>query len=234
MIARVILVLAVLAHAADASNCREVSDVVGYERCSWFGHGWVPSSLQGDVGVALLGMQIGPIDHDVIVKDGGPATAVHVASSGDRRIVAVGPRLRVQFQIDHPLYIGSDFTLGFIDRAPDLVTTTPAGAMTGTAGGYLMTGLAFAGVQTVFGRWFVGSELGAGFHAAVLTTPALDHAVNRPGDLEFAAEVRGRGGVYVTHWLSVDVAAGVDVIDRSAYSIGVSFGLHLAAWDGLR
>jgi hypothetical protein len=227
----------------DTSSCREVSDVVGHERCGRFGQGWSGRAtlppLTAELGLFARRLDAGVAASGVMDHDNGSFGYEVAPGGGDR--TASGVSLRLAMALPAHLYAGAEVEMGGLvsGGAPDVAMTTVDG--TGTPSMLardkaIMGAAAVAGVRGRVGRVALAAEVVAGARDLSISVQSRDGACIRSRTHHRAAafaEPRVRLDFWLTPWLTVAGTAGSE-LDGESRMLGAELSFHLRAFDGGR
>jgi hypothetical protein len=226
-----------LPNVAWAKGCREVSDIVGYEKCHRFGDGWATERRPPiDLGLDLPYMTFDPngTSFDASKGKNDPAHFTYPGQSlGVKSIDTFGFGLKITGYFLGPLYTGVTFGLTFGRNDYDTVTAngTPlsrSDSAVNTTGFY---GGALLGVRLPLGRislrfetLFGGTSLTIDQHSSV-------------GDYSSTAghwmiEPRATVDVWIRPNVSLGAYGGINALDAGDRVLGLSLEYHVRSFDG--
>jgi hypothetical protein len=197
------------------SSCHEVSKVMGYSHCRRFAAWSTPFSVFTEAGASVL-----HFDAD------GLAQQLHATVGTWRSAVAIGW-----------FYIGDELGFGAITSGPSGATPTITFASEQpptSTGGIVIQDQLIVGARSTAGPLSFGAELGIGFRIADVSSPALTGPSYDQPDAAFLLTVRAKADLWANTWLTVGGLAAVSVLDRHDVMLGLTVGLHLVPYDGLR
>jgi hypothetical protein len=234
-------------HYVVTSECEDESDVVGYRRCKKYGD-WgtnlrVPHVLiEGGVAVrqfgTLLGSQSGTVLH------GAEQFSYRVAmpSSATSVDTAVLSTLRIGAGLSHNLYAAAEVDGGAIAQP---AAATMEMADTGVFGspdlsqrrGFVVDALAAVGFRGATHAGGLGVEFAGGLRTAWYNFHSSYHDCEQSTSVSgFApvAEVRARGELWLSPWLTAGATIGTSVLERHTWMGGLYLGVHTRAFGGDR
>jgi len=138
-----LLVLALPTAARAGHHCREVSPIVGYQQCGWFGSWSFGEMAAWELGVSALRF------------DGAEA---------------VGGRSRLSFGFGRTFYVASQLDFGAITREP-AANVTERATMPSAAGGRIVQGEMLLGAHRRYGQLTIAAEAGPGMRVASFARP---------------------------------------------------------------
>lgn len=211
----VVIAAIAVARPVHAHSCREISHVVGYERCDQFG------AWSRDEDLLAFTVELGWVHHDYEARPfmlAGESTTGSLATTSDAGVW----RTLVASPI---LYGGIELQLGGLSTQPELTGLPSAG----TTGGLL----GIVGIHGSIGRFAGAVELAAGGR---FTFYCYDNARNCPvGVTQDAAELeaRARVDVFFGSTVAFGFAYGHSLVDRDDHSVFVLVGFHRRPSDGM-
>lgn len=217
----VLLVIAIPVRA-HAKGCHEVSSVVGYEHCSWFG------TWSRDTPVFPFWLDLTYYHHSYASEPYSlEASAAHTAAPGDLATTAQGFLFRML--AGRLVYAGIELGGGALSTRPRALD----GAMPafGSAGeGHLIVG-----AHVALWRFGLGAELAAGGRFEVLAScdphvAACMQASDTQARREL--ELRVHADLFLTPRWSLGVLAGKSAIDAGDRELLIYTGIHVRALDG--
>jgi hypothetical protein len=223
-----------LPKSAEARHCTEVSDIVGYEKCTRFGGEWATDALpRFFMGAQVVHTLLAPGGRGVDVSPGKAWGSVDGSALGVRDLDATGAQLRVGAYFLGPLYLGVGYGLGFgsssfrpFEDRGAVVTPAP-----GVASILLGTWDAFLGLRVPLGRLSVRLEAFAALEAMTVDarrgTQEAYLSVSRD-----VLESRALLDIWATPHTTFGLFGGVDVLDPKGGTLGVTFEFHLRSFDG--
>lgn len=219
-----IVVVLLAARVAEASKgCHEVSDVVGRQKCSFFGT-WsreaaVPP-LWLETGFLSRSFDAMPFSFDkqtaLLERDPNLATTMY------------GTTMRLL--MGSIIYGGLELDAAWDGRLPQATGATPA-----VSGLYLGSG-AVIGAHVALWRVGFGAELVAGGRVAGFSACAGSDK-NCPIDGEFQSrwllDARARIDLFAVPRFSIGAVIGHSLIDAHDSTLMISVGFHIRALDGM-
>jgi len=216
----VVLALAIPAHA-HAKGCHEVSQVVGYEHCTWFG------TWSRDTDVWPFWMDIAYYQHSYTSEP----FALDASARGDGGSLATtaqGGMMRML--AGRIIYVGVEVGGGALTTLP----TTGAGAQPHTGGE--MEGHLIGGVHVSLWRLGLAAEVAFGGRAQMLATcdAKADPGCMPLQDLQARRELQLRAHVdlFLAPRWSLGVTLGKSVLDAGDQELLITTGIHVRALDG--
>ena len=222
--------------AFASSSCREVSDIVGYEKCHRFGDGWaVERRLPIAIALQLPYVSFDPngYDFDAVHKKGDPSLTFPGAALGANTFDAVGFGGRIEGFFLGPLYTGVSFGGAFGHQSFARVTAggnvlSPSESFVNTT---IISGGALLGVRVPLG-WvsfrlealFGGSSVSISQQSAVGGfTSSAGHGIIEPHAMV---------DVWATPTVTLSAYAGANVFDTKERSMGLVLEWHGRSFDG--
>jgi hypothetical protein len=222
-------IIMLLAGVADARGhrCYDEHAVVGYEHCTRFGQWGGGAPMFWDFGASFLTFDPGTIDQSSTTATASGAQSYHVVSTDTRAVHAAGGEFRATIGFPGALYLAMDFAFATVTSGPHLVaTTTDATGTTmmtgGEATGTVMQSTIGLGISEHLGAMMIRSELAPGFRFVALDGNGATAQV--PALVVMARE---HADLWITPTFTLGVMAGIDLVHRDDYTLGVSLGLHL-------
>jgi hypothetical protein len=230
-------------HGHSGGGCVEVSDTVGYERCSHFGEKWSLARRHVgfwlELGFAVHHFSLPPIDEPGTVAHHGTSYAFRVVGNPRATTAtSAAARLRAGGILAGPLYGALELDIGGLADGGDLHAEASGGvapALTDpqTSYGAMRAALGLRGRVTH--SIMLSAEAAAGFHALVFSmTSQLADCVQAPTVQILEGEIEARARV--DYWVSPRVTFGAEfgksLIDRDDENIAVYLGMHLRTFDG--
>jgi hypothetical protein len=207
---------------AEAKGCHEVSGVVGYEKCTWFG------TWSRDVDVPPLWLDFAFFHHRYVSEPFTlDQTAARAGTPESLATLADGFSFRALY--GRLLYGGIELNTGW------LVTTPQPTGMTKVGYAIDMEGHAVAGVHVALWRFGIGTELAAGGRAEDLVNCNAKNPACHQVDVwqtRRELEARVHADLFVAPTWSFGVSFGKSLIDRDDTRFMVYTGLHFRALDG--
>ena len=247
-IAATLAVLAALVPArAEARGCREVSDIVGEEKCTRYGAGW---AIEGELPFVFhFGMRYADLstsnttfteDND---KRGRPAGYNSFRYSGDalgaKSLATLGASGGFSFFLYDQLYMGFEGSFG-VGSASTATFTTSNGVKLSRDDGLDVTVFQAGipvGYRIPLGRAALRGEIMTGF-----ADMQIDHraeAVGLPStvsasETRILIEPRIAADIWFTQHISFGVYGGMNVLDTDgrSRSLGISLAWHNRSFDG--
>jgi hypothetical protein len=220
--ALVILLALAIPLRAHAKGCHEVSGVVGYERCTYFG------TWSRDTDVVPLWIDLTYFHHDFVSEPYTlDAASQRQLAPGSLATTAQGPMFRIL--AGRLLYAGVELGGGWISHMPEALGGAPP------AWGSILTGHVVGGVHVALWRFGAGVEAAAGGRMEVLAScDAHDPRCMQTQDTQTRRELELRGHVdlFVTPQWSFGLMMGRSVIDRDDTQFMITMGMHYRALDG--
>ncbi|HUJ62030.1 MAG TPA: hypothetical protein VLX92_26170 [Kofleriaceae bacterium] len=217
--------LALCAARAEARGCHEISDWVGYHRCTVFGADW---SREADT--PNLWIELGYFRHDFISAPFSLATTDASQSAPehyDLHTTGGGIAWRTLGGIGRVFYTGLELEPGWIAHAPTVPGPTP------TDDEYLAASL-IAGVHGELLRIGLSAELAAGGRYEDFDYCPEKGCKDVDADqTSWMLEARVRADLFVVPHFSIGVMYGKSLIDRDDHSVMFYIGLHGRAVDGM-
>jgi len=232
---------------AQARGCREVSDVVGEQKCTQYGAAWsVERALPF---LYRFGFRYGEFStadatfRESFKKKHRPAGYEGYRFNGDAlgvpKLTAYGMDGGFLFNITGQLYMGLEGGLGF-GTVDSRTFTTGAHTLTNDTGVDVLMfhGGAPIGYRVPLGRASLRGEM---FLGAVGVD--VSHNVNAPTiagaptsasstALRWLVEPRIAADIWFTQHISFGVYGGVNLVDTNARSMGLILTFHNRAFDG--
>jgi hypothetical protein len=211
------------APCAHAFRCDEVSDIVGYEKCTKYGADWDVNQLP-HLQITFGADRYSAAFPSLLLPDGSIATAGPIAFDG--------ARLQVAWDLTGPLVVGVWSTLGFgTNLSPSLHPLLLNDGHTATASAISMTGGGVALVGTTLGPLYaaLGARLG-GTTTQVSYDDGSDAGENVTG---WVVEPE----VDLSTWLGPIVTLGVTVGDdvtrrgTTGFQGGLELTFHLLPFE---
>ena len=222
MKALVLLVLVAIPLRAHAKGCHEVSHVVGYEHCTWFG------TWSRDAPVPPVWIEMSYYRHTFT---GEPYTldgAALSTSPGD--LAATSDGMMFRFLAGRVLYAGLEGGGGWLTTIPH-----PYGA-TQPAWGSLMSGHVVGGAHVVLWRLGLGVEVAAGGRLAMIANcdAKADPKCIQVSDTQTSRELelRARADLFIAPLWSIGVVAGKSLLADDERELLITTGFHFRALDG--
>ena len=239
--------LALLPRRAEARGCREVSDVVGEEKCTRYGAAW---SIEGQLPFLFrFGMRYGELstsstsfseDND---KQGRPAGYKSFAYSGDalgvKSLSTLGVDGGFSFFLHDQLYMGFEGSLGLGNASTATFTASNGVRLSRDSGVDLIVfhGGIPVGYRIPLGRAALRGEIMTGFAAT-----QIDHRTDAVGlpstvsasETRILVEPRLAADIWFTQHISFGFYGGVNVLDTDGRSraFGISLAWHNRSFDG--
>jgi hypothetical protein len=207
---------------AEAKGCHEVSHVVGYEKCTWFG------TWSRDVDVPPIWLDFGFVHHRYTSE---PYTldqsAARAATPESLDTLSDGFSFRALY--GRVLYGGVELNSGWLVTTPKPLGSTQVGYASD------VEAHAIAGVHVALWRFGLGPELAAGGRAEDLANcnskdPACHHV--EVWQSRRALEARVHADVFIAPSWSFGISLGKSLIDRDDTRVVIYTGLHFRALDG--
>jgi hypothetical protein len=224
----VMVALAMLAPRAEAKGCHEISDVVGYEKCSRFGT-WSP-----DLSYPRASFDVGYLHRSFASQPfvlGGPGSPLVVTEPTDLDTGGSMPGwFRVRIHVDDLFYVGADFGAGWLSQVPVSgapVTDSVIGTAHALVGArFLDTRLVSLGVELAGGGRIVGLD---SCDAKTMACASDTSVLQTHRELE----LRAVADIWLAPRFTLDIGYGRSVIDRGDSSLMISLGFHFRAMDGV-
>jgi hypothetical protein len=216
---KALIVIAVLAVSvrAHAKGCHEVSNVVGFERCTWFG------TWSRDVDVAPFWMDLAFSMHSYTSEPYSlDAAASHGTTRDDLATTAMGPMFRMLY--GRLFYTGVDFGGGWISQMPTTLGTTQP------TWGSTLEGHVIGGAHVALWRFGIGAEAAFGGRWQVLSScdqrsdPSCMPAQSSQTSRELS--LRAHVDLFLTPRWSIGALLGTD------HELMIYTGVHVRAVDG--
>ncbi|HUJ63833.1 MAG TPA: hypothetical protein VLX92_35275 [Kofleriaceae bacterium] len=245
MIARLALALALAAAlpalAEAGSLCHDRSTVLGYRHCRRFGAWSHPVAMWWDFGATVLHYDPQMIDATASAVHGGDVTQYRVIAdpSDHRGVTALGARMASHLALPGGwLYIGAQMDLAPELAGPRLIADVTARGTSTTldsaSSGYVMSNEMLVGARVAIGGVVASTELAPGVRFAQYATSDLPDRVTAPVQTWFVLELHQKLELWLGPHTSVGVELGVDLLHTDAVEGGVTFGVHLEPFGGIR
>ncbi len=195
-----------------SDDCRDTTDVVGYQHCARFGE-WsaaaTDTQLVFEVGLGLRRITALRIDRNASARTSVPD------APGDVSDVIATSSFRVT-GVKSGVYAGLEVEIGDLSRRAYRY------------GGVVQTG-GVLGVRGSFGRLELGAE--AALAERIVRTTDVEH-VTPPTMTGPVIELRAKVNVWVSPWLTLGGEFGAGLLDRSEWVGAIMFGFHTRAFGG--
>ncbi len=235
-----LVVLALPAAARAGSHCHEVSPIVGYQQCGWFGSWSFGAMAAWEVGVSALRFDADHVDAtaNAVGADGSTTTYHLTAAPGDdRAVTATGMRSRLSVGFGRTFYVASQLDLASITGGPHLVANVAERGgttiMPTAAGGALVQGEMLFGAHRRYGQLTIAAEAGPGVRFASYTPAALPGA-KPPMQAWFVVDVHPKLDLWLAPNVSLGVVSGFDLVQHDGFSAALVLGLHVTPYDMAR
>ena len=240
MLAATCAIALVTTRAHASKSCTEVSDIVGYHKCTQFGGEWANERrppLTLGIGVhTLFFSPVGQSFSAKATKHGPEIYSFEGDKLGDRPLVASGLAWQITGFLFPNLYLGVESTWAFGKNGGYSLS---ANGYQVSPGGYLDT-FAFTGGILVGGRLPLGKlslrpEMLIGGRVIALSQDATKDGETKRASASagaWALEPRLVLDVWGSPWFSLSAFAGTDVLDPHSHSFGLMFLGHGRAYDG--
>jgi len=225
--------------------CREVSDIVGYERCTSYGAGWsiertFPFRVDG--GLDYLALDPRGRTFKGSFGAGEPGSFRYSGDSVRGPLVALMLEVRPSILIISGLYAGFEFGAGAGHGNLPRVTTADGWQVDASATGanvFFANAGAAAGYRIPAGRLAIRFEAMAGLRIATAYQGAVSGASPSPRQASVTLatgviEPRLALDVWLSPSMTVSAFAGVNVLGLGDRSFGLAFGFHKRTFDGAR
>jgi hypothetical protein len=225
-----VLLVVPWSETAFAKGCEEVSDVVGYERCSRFGETWRADRLPPLVmSLELEQLRFDPRGRTFDVgKDQRTVGSFGGNALGASSLQTFGAAVRIDGYVWGPLYLGVRMSFGL--GRNDVRDVAPDGGISGGSRSPLVSSFStdgIVGVRVPLGRVSLRLEsLGGG--TVVAFGVDQGHASAKAWTIEPRAVV----DVWATPIITMSVYGGANLLDPNDRSMGLLLGLHSRSFDG--
>jgi hypothetical protein len=105
---------------------------------------------------------------------------------------------------------------------------------TSTTGGIVMQDAVGLGVRSSLGPATVAGELAPGFRVAMWSAEQLPDQVRAPAQAWFVLRARAAASLWLTTNVTLGFVAETDTVRTGDYAVGVSLGIHMFPYDGMR
>lgn len=218
--------------------CVDGTTVVGYRACAPYGTWGTLAQLPKvsvDVGLWSSMIDLGGVDvGGTVTHSDGSSYAYRVVGSelgNDADVVGVRSRMLVH---RGGLYFGLEGGVGGV-VAPAVDSRQPmAQTDLSSKAGMVAVGGVVAGGRVFAGRLSIGGEVMAGVRGLSVSSTSTHGACvveDLHWDREATVEVRARGDLWLTPWMTAGAYLGRDALGGQT-SGGLDLGFHLRAFDG--
>jgi hypothetical protein len=234
----VAFLLALAAPVLAEAHCREMSSIVGYQRCTRFGTWGFGVRLSLEVGATALRLDGDAID--ATANGTGTGTKYHfmAAPGDDRPLTAAGVRMRFSIGFGRTFYATPQLDLAPITGGPRLIAdvSTHGGTSMTTASsdGFVSQYVMLAGLHRRFGAVSLAVELGPGLRIASYAPGELPRGTPTALQGWFVLQAQPAMDVWLTPNVSLGVQAGANLVDQSSVSAALVLGLHGTPYDMAR
>ena len=207
---------------AEAKGCHEVSDVVGYQKCSFFG------TWSREAAVAPVWLELGFQSHHFrsapFTLDPQPLLAR--AAGTDLATTSAAPTMRML--VGTLLYGGFELGGGWLSHTP------PASGIVPVASSTYLEGALIAGAHVAVWRVAFGAELAAGGRVTQFSPCASNKCGQTPeSQSRWQLEARARIDAFIAPRFSIGLSVGRSLIDANDTTYVVNLGAHIRAIDGM-
>lgn len=221
----IVLLMAFAETAAATNHCREVSEIVGRQRCQRFGDSWAVRNhpVKLEAGLVVRNFNITPVEEAGQVTFGGTTHTV-TEDPANRSRTAVMGSMRATGRFGW-FYLGGELEVGGIGRTQLADADSSPGTVTISrpTGSYLAM-RPIAGLRVTLWRISLSAELAPGLvNIAYNSTARFD---GKREELPISSwrgelESRSRVDVFVFPRLSVGIGLGRSLRDDNGYSLGL-------------